>query len=275
MITQKKIVNDNTIYNSGELILPKIYSKDNIKSLIVDKLSLTEGIIIFDKGLEWTSFDVVAKVRNLLRIKKVGHTGTLDPLATGLLLICLGKATKIADRLQSEIKEYIGVITIGASSKTDDAEIEPTEFFSTEDITNLVIENVAFDFIGQTQQIPPIYSARKINGRKMYELAREGEQFIPESKQIEITEFEVTSITRKLKVFGVELEKSIIEVEFRIVCNKGTYIRSIARDFGMKCNSGGYLTKLRRTKSGNFDVKNGITIDDLISINNIEKEKLI
>lgn len=244
MITQKKIVNDNTIYNSGELILPKIYSKDNIKSLIVDKLSLTEGIIIFDKGLEWTSFDVVAKVRNLLRIKKVGHTGTLDPLATGLLLICLGKATKIADRLQSEIKEYIGVITIGASSKTDDAEIEPTEFFSTEDITNLVIENVAFDFIGQTQQIPPIYSARKINGRKMYELAREGEQFIPESKQIEITEFEVTNITRKLKVFGVELEKSIIEVEFRIVCNKGTYIRSIARDFGMKCNSGGYLTKL-------------------------------
>lgn len=243
MITQKKIVNDNTIYNSGELILPKIYSKDNIKSLIVDKLSLTEGIIIFDKGLEWTSFDVVAKVRNLLRIKKVGHTGTLDPLATGLLLICLGKATKIADRLQSEIKEYIGVITIGASSKTDDAEIEPTEF-STEDITNLVIENVAFDFIGQTQQIPPIYSARKINGRKMYELAREGEQFIPESKQIEITEFEVTNITRKLKVFGVELEKSIIEVEFRIVCNKGTYIRSIARDFGMKCNSGGYLTKL-------------------------------
>lgn len=275
MITQKKIVNDNTIYNSGELILPKIYSKDNIKSLIVDKLSLTEGIIIFDKGLEWTSFDVVAKVRNLLRIKKVGHTGTLDPLATGLLLICLGKATKIADRLQSEIKEYIGVITIGASSKTDDAEIEPTEFFSTEDITNLVIENVAFDFIGQTQQIPPIYSARKINGRKMYELAREGEQFIPESKQIEITEFEVTNITRKLKVFGVELEKSIIEVEFRIVCNKGTYIRSIARDFGMKCNSGGYLTKLWRTKSGNFDVKNGITIDDLISINNIEKEKLI
>jgi len=218
-------------------------------------------VLLLDKPLEWTSFDVVNKIRysilkkyNIKRFK-VGHAGTLDPLASGLLIICIGKATKTINEYQNQSKEYTGTFTLGATTPSYDLETEVDATFPTEHITKELIIETAQKFVGQQQQIPPIFSALKKNGRKLYELARKGETVDIPSRDIEIFEFEILSI-------------NLPEVKFRVKVSKGTYIRSLAYDFGKALGSGAYLSELRRTKIGNFSIENAVThqnwIDEFI-----------
>ncbi|MEN8123625.1 MAG: tRNA pseudouridine(55) synthase TruB [Bacteroidota bacterium] len=214
-------------------------------------------IILIDKPLQWTSFQVVNKLRWAIKKKfkikkiKVGHAGTLDPLATGLLVICTGKFTKKIDQLQAEIKEYTGTITLGATTPSFDLETEINKTFPTVHITKEMIETNTKTFIGEIEQYPPLYSAIKKDGVRLYELARKGETTDIKPRKITIYNFEITQI-------------DLPKVDFKVVCSKGTYIRSLAHDFGKALNSGGHLSKLRRTKSGNFDVKNAILPEDFI-----------
>ncbi len=220
-------------------------------------------ILLIDKPLEWTSFQAVNKIRWHIRqhfgIKKikVGHAGTLDPLATGLLIICTGKQTKSISEYQGQIKEYTGTFTIGATTPSYDLESEVNETFPTDHITNELIHKTTNQFIGTIQQRPPIFSALKKDGKRLYELARKGETVDIPTREITINEFEITNI---------ELPK----IDFRVVCSKGTYIRSLAFDFGKTLNSGGHLSALRRTKIGNYSVDNATSIDDFIK--NLEVE---
>jgi tRNA pseudouridine55 synthase len=218
-------------------------------------------VLLLDKPLDWTSFDVVNKIRysilkkyNIKRFK-VGHAGTLDPLATGLLIICVGKATKTINEYQNRSKEYTGTFTHGATTPSYDLETEVDATFPTEHITEEQIYETAKRFVGVQQQVPPIFSALKKNGRKMYELARKGEKVEMKSREIEIFEFEILSV-------------NMPEVKFRVKVSKGTYIRSLAYDFGKTLGSGGYLSELRRTKIGNFSIENAVThqnwIDEFI-----------
>jgi len=205
-------------------------------------------VLLIDKPLEWTSFQVVNKLRWHIRQKfgikkiKVGHAGTLDPLATGLLIICTGKFTKKINEYQGQIKEYTGEFTLGATTPSYDLETEVNETFSTKHITEDLIYTTTKQFIGEIDQIPPIFSALKKEGKRLYELAREGKTTEINARKVNISEFEITKI---------ELPK----VNFRVVCSKGTYIRSLAYDFGKALNSGAHLSKLRRTKIGNFTVE--------------------
>lgn len=209
---------------------------------------IKEGqVLLIDKPLEWTSFQVVNKIRWYIRKKfnikkiKVGHAGTLDPLATGLLILCTGKYTKRIETYQGQVKEYTGEITLGATTPSYDMETEVDKTFPTEHITSDLIESTAKTFVGKISQKPPIFSALKKDGKRLYELARAGVETEVKSRTIEIFEFEIT------KIEGVK-------VEFRVLCSKGTYIRSLAYDFGKALNSGGYLSVLRRTKIGDFTV---------------------
>jgi tRNA pseudouridine55 synthase len=198
-------------------------------------------VLLIDKPLHWTSFDVVRKIRNRLRIKKVGHAGTLDPLATGLLIVCTGKFTKKINEYMASEKEYTGTFTLGAVTPTYDLESLPEQH---KDFSNLNAEQLhatTGKFTGEIDQFPPIYSAIKIKGTPMYELARRGEEVELKSRKILISEFELTAI--ELPV-----------VHFRIVCSTGTYIRSIAHDFGQALGCGAYLSQLRRTRIGEFSV---------------------
>ena len=210
--------------------------------------------LLIDKPLEWSSFQVVNKLRWLIRkqfdIKKikVGHAGTLDPLATGLLLICTGKFTKTINELQGQIKEYTGTINLGGTTPSYDLETEVDQTYSTDHITKESIVKATEQFIGEIDQFPPVFSALKKDGKRLYEYARKGEEVEVASRKIEIKEFEITSI---------DLE--YYKVEFRVVCSKGTYIRSLAHDFGKALNSGGHLAVLRRTKIGDYNVDNAIT----------------
>ena len=210
--------------------------------------------LLIDKPLEWSSFQVVNKLRWLIRqqfdIKKikVGHAGTLDPLATGLLLICTGKFTKTINELQGQVKEYTGSITLGATTPSYDLETEVDQTYATEHINETLIHEATKQFIGEIDQFPPIFSALKKDGKRLYEYARNGEEVEVKSRQIEITEFEITEI---------DLEN--LKIDFRVVCSKGTYIRSLAYDFGKALNSGGHLSALRRTKIGEYNVDNAIT----------------
>ncbi|MFT3908206.1 MAG: tRNA pseudouridine(55) synthase TruB [Ferruginibacter sp.] len=209
-------------------------------------------VILIDKPLHWTSFDVVRKIRNSIRIKKVGHAGTLDPLATGLLIVCTGKFTKKINEYMAQEKEYTGSITLGAVTPTYDLESIPEQ---QKDISGISIENIqqaVIPFIGEVQQIPPIYSAIKKQGTALYELARRGEEVELQPRTIFIKSFEITGIDLPL-------------VQFKIVCSTGTYIRSIANDFGAALGCGGYLSSLRRTRIGEFDVKDGKTMEGFIS----------
>jgi len=216
-------------------------------------------VLLIDKPLEWTSFQVVNKLRWHIRQKfgikkiKVGHAGTLDPLATGLLIICTGKFTKKIHEYQGQEKEYTGEITLGATTPSYDLETEINENFPVAHITEELIYNTTKQFIGEIDQIPPIFSALKKDGRRLYEIAREGKTIEIPSRKITISEFEITKI-------------NLPKIEFRVVCSKGTYIRSLAYDFGKAVNSGGHLSKLRRTKIGSFLVEG--TLDPL---NYIEK----
>lgn len=214
-------------------------------------------IIIVDKPLGWTSFQVVNKLRWAIRQKfrikkiKVGHAGTLDPLATGLLVVCTGKFTKKINEFQSESKEYTGTITLGATTPSYDLETEIDQIFPTDHITQKNIQEVSRTFLGKIQQTPPLYSAIKKNGIRLYELARKGENTEINSREVEIFSFDITQI-------------EIPEVKFRIVCSKGTYIRSIANDFGKALQSGAHLTALRRTKSGDFDLNSAVSPEEFV-----------
>jgi len=209
-------------------------------------------VILIDKPLNWTSFQVVNKIRWAIRRKfnlkkiKVGHAGTLDPLATGLLILCTGKMTKKINLYQAESKEYTGTITLGGTTPSFDLETEVNQTFPTDHITEELILDAAQSFKGLIQQKPPIYSAIKKDGVRLYELARKGEQTEIKSREVHIIDFEITKI-------------DLPEVSFRIECSKGTYIRSIADDFGKKLESGAHLSSLRRTKSGNFDLSTAIS----------------
>lgn len=215
-------------------------------------------VLLIDKPLNWTSFQVVNKLRweikQRYKIKniKVGHAGTLDPLATGLLILCTGKFTKKIDEFQGQIKEYTGEITLGATTPSFDLETETDKNFPIDHISEDLIRQTIPQFIGEINQVPPIFSALKKDGKRLYELARAGETTEIKSRKITISEFEITAI-------------NLPKIEFRVVCSKGTYIRSLANDFGAALNSGGHLSALRRTKIGNFNVDNGMNIDDFIA----------
>ena len=205
-------------------------------------------VLLIDKPLDWTSFDAVRKIRNMVGIKKVGHAGTLDPLATGLLIICTGKFTKRINEYMAREKEYTGTITIGAVTPTFDLESEPVNSMDYSGIDKAMLEAATQQFTGTILQVPPIHSAIKINGKRVYELARKGQDVQLEPRQVTISTFELTDI-------------SLPVVSFRVVCSTGTYIRSLANDFGAALGCGGYLSSLRRTRIGEFLVSDAMTIE--------------
>lgn len=224
-----------------------------IKTYNLQKPDLKAGeVFLLDKPYEWTSFHVVNSIRYQmsritgLKRNKVGHAGTLDPLATGLLIICTGKATKQIDTYQAQEKEYTGTFFIGATTPCFDLEQEVDKTFPINHITEEMIYRTAETFLGIQEQTPPVFSAIKIKGKRAYDYARNDEEVKIKPKSIEIKEFEITRI-------------ALPEVDFRVVCSKGTYIRSLARDFGERVNSGAHLTALRRTRIGEFLVENALT----------------
>ena len=214
-------------------------------------------VLVFDKPLNWTSFDLVHKVRYIickkLNIKKlkVGHAGTLDPKATGILILCTGKATSKIETLQADEKEYIATLKIGATTPSFDLESAEDKQYNTTHITRDLLVEVLQEFIGTIMQVPPEYSAVKINGKRAYEYARKGVVVEIKSKILEIKEIEIISF-------------DLPEVKLRVVCGKGTYIRALARDIGVALNSGAYLTGLRRTRVGNFDLTQVIGLEDFL-----------
>lgn len=210
-------------------------------------------IILIDKPLTWSSFQAVNKLKYILKRKfnlpkkfKIGHAGTLDPLATGLLIICTGKFTKKITEIQAQTKEYTGTITVGATTPSYDLETEVDANFPINHIDEELIQQTAKKFIGEIDQKPPVFSAIKKDGKRLYEHARAGEEVEVQSRKTTIYEFEITRI-------------ALPEIDFRVQCSKGTYIRSLAFDFGVALNSGAHLTALRRTKIGDYSVENAIT----------------
>ncbi|MEO6549469.1 MAG: tRNA pseudouridine(55) synthase TruB [Ferruginibacter sp.] len=213
------------------------------------QLPYTEGkVILIDKPLHWTSFDVVRKMRSILQIKKIGHAGTLDPLATGLLIVCTGKFTKKINEYMAREKEYTGHITLGAITPTYDLESQPVDAKDYSLLTNETIEAATAQFTGTIDQFPPIYSAIKKEGVALYELARRGADVQPDARKITIQHFGITNIDLPV-------------VSFKVICSTGTYIRSLANDFGAALGCGGYLSALRRTRIGEFEVSSAITME--------------
>jgi tRNA pseudouridine55 synthase len=212
-------------------------------------------VLLVDKPLEWTSFQVVNKVRWLIRKQfqlkkiKVGHAGTLDPLATGLLILCTGKFTKKIDTYQAQEKEYTGTFTLGATTPSYDLETEIDQTFDLSEITSEQIREAAKQFVGDIEQQPPVFSALKQDGKRLYEFARSGQEVEIPSRKIHIAAFEITSI-------------DLPKVAFRVVCSKGTYIRSLAHDFGKALHNGAHLSALRRTRIGEFSVADAISISE-------------
>ncbi|OUS15891.1 tRNA pseudouridine(55) synthase TruB [Nonlabens dokdonensis] len=224
-------------------------------------------VLLIDKPLEWSSFQVVNKLRWLIRkeykIKKikVGHAGTLDPLASGLLIICTGKETKNITTYQAQEKEYTGTITLGATTPSYDLETEVDKTFPLDDLTEDLIRNTTAQFTGEIQQKPPIFSAIKKDGKRLYELARAGETTEIKSRTVTIHDFEITRI-------------ELPEIDFKISCSKGTYIRSIAHDFGAALNNGGHLSALRRTAIGNYRVENAMSIESFEELVKSDSKKV-
>ncbi len=213
-------------------------------------------VLLIDKPYKWTSFQVVNKIKHILRHNfdlkkiKIGHAGTLDPLATGLLIVCIGKETKRIEQYQAAEKEYTGTFVLGATTPCFDMEKPIDATYPTSHITEKLIADTANSFVGEQEQVPPIFSAVKINGKRAFDYARKQEEVEIKAKKINIKTFEITRI-------------ELPEVDFRIECSKGTYIRSIARDFGRALNSGAYLSKLCRERIGGFALKDAIQIDDV------------
>lgn len=212
---------------------------------------LSGQLLLIDKPLGWTSFQAVNKIKWVIRKKfnlkkiKIGHAGTLDPLATGLLLICTGKFTKKIIELQGQAKEYTGTFTVGATTPSFDLETEVNETFPINHITEQLIEETTKNFLGDIVQVPPIFSALKKNGKRLYEYAREGKEVELKKRNVTISKFEITKI-------------NLPNVEFRVICSKGTYIRSLAHDFGKALQTGAYLSSLRRTKIGDYNVNKAL-----------------
>lgn len=206
-------------------------------------------VLLINKPLRWTSFDVVRKIRYLTKTKKVGHAGTLDPLATGLLIVCTGKFTKRIKEFMAQEKEYTGTITLGAVTPTYDLESEPQDFKEYDHVTEEELQKETAFFIGQIAQVPPIHSAIKKEGKRVYELARRGEEVILEPRQVAISEFMITKI--ELPV-----------VYFKVVCSTGTYIRSLANDYGEKLGCGGYLSSLCRTRIGSYLLLDAVSMEE-------------
>jgi tRNA pseudouridine55 synthase len=211
---------------------------------------MQDGILIINKPKTWTSFDVVAKVRNTLQIRKVGHTGTLDPLATGVLVLCLGRATKKVEEITGLEKEYIAEITLATTSNTDDAEGELVKNESAKPVERDTLESVLEKFKGEIQQVPPQFSAKQINGQRAYKLARKGREVKLEPRTVTIHELEILDYNWPI-------------LKLCILCGKGTYIRSIARDIGKELGCGAYMSELQRTKVGNFTLGEAITIEEV------------
>jgi tRNA pseudouridine55 synthase len=212
-------------------------------------IDYNEGqLILIDKPYGKTSFQAVKHVKYNAKVKKVGHAGTLDPLATGLLIICTGKWTKKITDLQLQEKEYTGTFVLGATRPSFDMETEIDQTFDFSNITETEIKNATDQFTGIITQTPPIYSAVKVDGKRAYESARAGEEIVIKSKQVEVSIFEITDVR-------------LPEIDFRIVCSKGTYIRSIANDFGKALNNGAYLSALRRTRIGEYKVEDALDFD--------------
>jgi tRNA pseudouridine55 synthase len=205
-------------------------------------------VLLINKPLHWTSFDAVRKIRNLVRIKKVGHAGTLDPLATGLLIVCTGRYTKKINEYMAREKEYTGSITLGAITPTYDLESEPTDFRSTELITDENIRDAVNKLTGDILQVPPAHSAIKVDGKRVYELARQGKEVKLEPRPVRVEVFEITSREGNL-------------LQFRVVCSTGTYIRSLANDLGALLGCGAYLSGLCRTRIGEFNLQDALDID--------------
>ena len=214
----------------------------------VQQQYLEGKVLLIDKPLHWTSFDVVRKLRNILQIKKIGHAGTLDPLATGLLIVCTGKFTKKINEYMAQEKEYIGHFTLGAVTPTYDLESEPQQIKDYSFVTEELIRQTTKQFTGTIEQVPPIYSAIKKDGVALYELARRGEEVELKARSVTITDFIITNI--ELPV-----------VAFKVTCSTGTYIRSLAHDVGQALGCGAYLSSLRRTAIGDFKVEDAVTME--------------
>ncbi len=216
---------------------------------------LNGEIILIDKPLGWTSFQVVNKIRWLIRstfgIKKikVGHAGTLDPLASGLLILCTGKMTKSIEQFMGQEKEYTGTFTLGATTPSYDLETEIDHTFPTDHVTEELLQTTLDQFIGTIDQYPPVFSALKKDGKRLYEFAREGVEVEIPTRKVTIRSFELT-------------QKAIPKVDFKVICSKGTYIRSLANDYGKALNSGAHLSTLRRTRIGKFNIEQAVSIED-------------
>ncbi|MFS4454678.1 tRNA pseudouridine(55) synthase TruB [Maribacter sp. 2304DJ31-5] len=216
---------------------------------------LNGQLLLIDKPLGWSSFQAVNKLKWAIRKKfglkkiKIGHAGTLDPLATGLLLICTGKFTKKIPEFQGQVKEYTGTITLGATTPSYDLETEVDKTFPITHISETLIQDAASTFVGEIAQYPPVFSALKKDGKRLYEFAREGKEVEIKARKVTVHEFEITQITMP-------------KIKFRVVCSKGTYIRSLAHDLGKTLKSGGHLSELRRTKIGDYNVN--IAVDPII-----------
>lgn len=224
-----------------------LFKYDSLKQEVQN--IFTEGqVLLVDKPLGWTSHDVVAKVRNTLRIKKVGHAGTLDPLATGMLILCTGKFTKRINEYMAREKEYTGTFTLGAVTPTYDLESEPEQFADYTYVTKELLEQTAQRFTRTILQVPPIHSAVKQKGKPVYLLARKGKEVKLEPRKIHIALFEI-------------VEVALPVVHFRVVCSTGTYIRSLAHDFGQALSCGAYLSSLRRTRIGEFRVEQALSME--------------
>jgi tRNA pseudouridine55 synthase len=223
-------------------------------------MNFIDGEILYlDKPYGWTSFDAVKRVRGALlrRMKlkklKVGHAGTLDPLATGVMMVCTGKATKLIDELQAHTKEYVATIALGSTTPSFDLETEVDATYPTEHITRELVEEVLTKFVGPISQIPPAFSACKVNGERAYKRARRGAEVNIKPKLLVIDKIELLSFSPE-------------SIEIKVVCSKGTYIRALARDIGEALNSGGHLTALRRTRVGEINVENCMSVDEAVKL---------
>ena len=215
-------------------------------------------VLLIDKPLRWTSFDIVKKVRILTRVIKIGHAGTLDPLATGLLIVCTGSFTKQINNYMGLSKEYVGTMVLGATTPTYDLESEPENFKSIQHLTKEEIQNATLPFVGEILQMPPQHSAIKKDGKRLYESARKGIELKVDPRKVNIISFEITHI-------------DLPSIGFKVVCSTGTYIRSLVKDFGDALQVGAYMSSLRRTKIGDFEVANAIQWQDL----QVEIESLV
>ncbi|MFY0253753.1 tRNA pseudouridine(55) synthase TruB [Chitinophaga sp. 30R24] len=223
-----------------------------------ERTNYQEGaVILINKPLTWTSFDVVRKIRNVTKAK-IGHAGTLDPLATGLLICCTGKMTKKINEYQAQEKEYTGTFTLGATTPTFDKESEPEHFKEISHLDEAAILAATQPFLGEIMQLPPIHSAIKQNGKPIYLLARKGVDVKVEPRKLTITAFEITKI-------------ALPEVHFRVVCSTGTYIRSLANDYGVQLGCGAYLSSLCRTRIGAFRLEEATGMEDFIAANAVPK----